>query len=135
MSKTKKPSAPIESPVNQVTAKLQKDQQATTNQYAGAIPPPEILLGIEQIVPGSAERILKMAEDNNKHQIEIESAALKYASSEKKRGQIFGFVLSILAFSTCIMALLLGSEATAITISSVTIVGLVTVFVIGHLRK
>lgn len=104
-------------------------------QYSGPVPPPEILHGFEQIVPGAAERILAMAEENGKHQREMEKKALTVAFRTVLIGQIFGLVIGILAFITCIVALYLGSENTAMTIGGVTITGLVAVFVTGRFRK
>lgn len=104
-------------------------------QYLGPIPPPEILNGFEQIVPGAAERILAMAEENGKHQREMEKKALAVAFRTVLIGQIFGLVIGVLAFVTCIIALYLGSENTAMTIGGVTVTGLVAVFVTGRLRK
>lgn len=105
------------------------------HQYSGPVPPPEILSGFEQIIPGAAERILAMAEENGRHQREMEKAAITFASDTVKRGQVYGLIIGILAFITCIVALLLGSESTAMTIGGVTIVGLVAVFVTGRSKK
>lgn len=104
-------------------------------QYSGPVPPPEILHGFEQIVPGSAERILVMAEENGKHQREMENKALQVAFRTVLIGQVFGLVIGVLAFITCIVALYLGSEKTAMTIGGVTITGLVAVFVTGRFKK
>lgn len=46
---------PVDQHINQVIAKIQ-------SEYSGPIPPPNIIKGYEQVLPGSADRILKMAE-------------------------------------------------------------------------
>jgi len=51
---------------------------------AGPIPPPEILQHYEQIIPGAAERILVMAEEDAKHEHALEKSALHLASEEIK---------------------------------------------------
>lgn len=104
-------------------------------QYSGPIPHPQLLNGFEQIVPGAAERILAMAEENGKHQREMEKKALDVTYRTILTGQIFGFLIGILAFATCIVALYLGSENTAMTVGGITVTGLVTVFVTGRLKK
>lgn len=101
-------------------------------QYSGPIPPPEILQGFENIVPGSAERILRMAEENGKHQRELESKALDGTYKTIKTGQIFGFIIGIVALLSSVVALFLGSEIAASIIGGTTVVGLVTVFVTGR---
>lgn len=113
----------------------QREITHVQEQYSGPIPPPEILNGFNQIVPGAAERILVMAEENGRHQREMEKAALTFASDTVRRGQIYGLVIGILAFTTCLVALYLGSENTAMTIGGVTITGLVTVFVTNKFKK
>ncbi len=40
--------------------------------FAGPLPPPEILQGYNDIVPGSAARLLKMAEKQQEHRMELE---------------------------------------------------------------
>jgi len=102
---------------------------------AGPIPPPEILQHYEQILPGAAERILVMAEEDAKHEHALEKSVLHLASEEVKRGQLYGLIIGILAFVTSIIALALGSEKAAITLGGTTVIGLVAVFVIGHLKK
>jgi len=109
--------------------------QQASQQYPGPIPPPEVLHSFDQIIPGAAERILVMAEKNGKQQREIEKASLTLASDEVKRGQRFGLTIGILAFATCIIALILGSEKTAIALGGTTLIGLFAVFVTGHIKK
>ena len=114
-----------------------QDQSVTIQgrQYSGPIPSPEDLGGFEQIIPGAAERILTMAEENGKHQRDMEKEVLSFSFRTVQMGQIFGLIIGILAFVTCIVALYLGSENTAMTIGGVTITGLVAVFVTGRMKK
>ncbi len=134
MSKKRKNNPPI--PSNSLSSKPPKGQiTQVTQQFSGPLPHPDVLNRYDQIVPGAAERILIMAEEDAKHQRGIEKAALQSASSEARRGQIFGLIIGVFAFSTCIVALSLGSKKTAIAIGSTTVVGLVTVFVTGHIKK
>jgi uncharacterized membrane protein len=100
------------------------------------MPPPAILQGYEEIVPGAAERILAMAEsDTKKHQHAIEFAALAAAEGEVKRGQWFGFLIGGLALLCSILALFIGSPTVAAIIGGTTVIGLVSVFIIGRVVK
>ncbi len=134
MSRNKR-NVPSAKPNHNIATEQQRDVTIQATQYSGPVPPPEVLQGFEQIVPGAAERILAMAEENGKHQREMEKNALAAASRTVIIGQIFGLIIAILAFTTCIIALYLGSENTAMIIGGVTITGLVAVFVTGRLRK
>jgi uncharacterized membrane protein len=107
----------------------------TQQQFSGPVPPPQILQGYDQIIPGAAERILRMAEEDAEHQKEIEKTAITLAGEEVKRGQRYGLTIGILAFITSIIALALGSEKTAIALGGTTVVGLVAVFVTGRIKQ
>lgn len=107
-------------------------QQAT---FSGPMPPPEVLEGYERLVKGAAERILVMAESDAKHQQEIEFAALRAAEAEIKRGQLFGFVIGLTALGASMLALAMGSPAVAGVIGGTTVVGLVSVFIVGRVVK
>ena len=107
-------------------------QQAS---FSGPMPPPAVLEGYERLVQGAAERILVMAESDAKHQQEIEFAALRAAEAEIKRGQLFGFVIGLTALGASMLALAMGSPAVAGVIGGTTVVGLVSVFIIGRVVK
>ena len=50
---------------------------AAVTQYSGPIPPPHTLASYEEIQPGFADRIIKMAETETAHRHEMEEKALK----------------------------------------------------------
>lgn len=74
-----------------------KTRQVKVSSYEGPLPPPQIISGYEDVVSGSAERILKMAEDNQVHRITWEKKALNASISSTKRSQWMGFGLSLVA--------------------------------------
>ena len=64
-----------------MNSKLQKDMKAKNRnsellhlkeEYSGPIPHPNILKQFEEVIPGSADRILKMAEKEQEHRHEFE---------------------------------------------------------------
>ena len=107
--------------------------QQTT--FRGPIPHPDLLKGYNEIVPGAAERILAMAEDDAAHQRSMEVAALEAAKSEARLGQWLGFFIGMAALGTSLVALFLGSPWVASILGGTTVIGLVSVFVVGRLRK
>lgn len=62
----------------------------------------------------------------------LENYAIKEELKQSGRGQVFGFILGILGLSLATMLTLLGHEAIAGIFGTTTIVGLVTVFVVGR---
>jgi uncharacterized membrane protein len=105
---------------------------AVHQSFSGPVPHPELLKDYNEIIPNAAERIFVMAERDAMHQHSIETMALQCASKEAKRGQWFGLIIGVCAFASAIAALVLGSESTAMVIGGSTVVGLVTVFVVGR---
>jgi uncharacterized membrane protein len=93
------------------------------------------LEGYENILPGAAERILSMAENDAEHQREIEKDALNYQYKENRRGQYFGIIVVALCMIAVMVALFFGYEKAASIIGGTTVVGLVTVFVVGKKMK
>ncbi len=112
------------------------------SKYSGPIPPPESLEYYESVLPGAADRILRMAEENAKslretasRQLDIDSSVEQNRHDETSKGQHFGLGATILAFSVTALALALGYPAVAGIISSATIVALAAVFVTGRARQ
>jgi uncharacterized membrane protein len=136
VTEKKQPSQP-----SKAAGAVSKHPQASTEivhqsaTFEGPMPPPAILEGYERLVPGAAERILAMAESDTKHQHAIEFAALHAAEGEVKRGQIFAFVIGLAALLASMFALYMGSPAVAGIIGGTTVVGLVSVFIIGRFVK
>ena len=104
----KKPISTNQRPNHQIVSTSQ-----TLTHYQGAIPHPDILSGFETIVPGAAERIIKLAEEESHHRRNLEIMAMNanIASQEKQAllaqqqnnsvfrsdliGQIAGFVVCL----------------------------------------
>jgi uncharacterized membrane protein len=49
----------------------------TAASFSGPLPPPSILGKYNDILPNGAERIMKMAENQSTHRIELEKLAIK----------------------------------------------------------
>jgi len=77
------------------------------SSFSGPIPPPEVLSGYNTIVPNGAERIAAMAEKQAAHRINIEDFAVKEGFKQSGRGQIYGFILGLVAL---LVAVWLGSQ-------------------------
>jgi uncharacterized membrane protein len=57
------------------------------SEYSGSIPPPDLLRGFDDLVPGSAARIIAWAEDEQRHRHRMESGA-QSANIDAQRRQI-----------------------------------------------
>jgi uncharacterized membrane protein len=108
--------------------------QNKTIAFAGPLPPPSILAAYEQILPGAAERIIRIAEDEAVHQRSMEQFAAKQQFTENRVGQVFG--LSIGIFGLLISGILgyTGHDTVAGVIGGTALGSLVTVFVVGRTK-
>jgi len=84
--------------------------QTVQTQVSGPLPPPEDLKGYNDALPGAADRILTMAEGEQKHRHGMEERDLKYRASLIGLGQILGFILGLAAIVGGIVLLALGKN-------------------------
>lgn len=99
--------------------------------YSGPIPPPAFLREYDEIVPGSAERLLAMAEHQTNHRIRLESKAMNNGITRSWGGLIAGFVIAMTALGGGIFLAHEGHDWAGATIGTVGLASLVGVFVIG----
>ncbi len=85
-------------------------QMVRTEIFSGPLPSPDNFQKYNEILPGAAERILKMAEQQGSHRRELEKAAITHDIKQSKRGSIFAFSLGVLAIVAGFILLLLGKD-------------------------
>lgn len=64
--------------------------------FSGPIPHPRLLAEYEKLMPGSMDRFMKMAEQQQAHRMKLEDAAVNSQLKSNNRGQVFGFILATL---------------------------------------
>ena len=103
----------------------------TAAAWSAPIPPPVALQQYEEILPGSADRILKMAEDQAGHRIELEKTVVSGDSKRSYIGLFLGFVLSMMVIGGGIYLISEGHEWAGSGLIGLNLVGLASVFVYG----
>lgn len=68
------------------------------SKFSGPLPHPEILAKYDEIVPGAANRIIKMAEEQSAHRKDLERKVIQSDITNSKIGLIFGFLIGLAAF-------------------------------------
>ena len=106
-----------------------------SSSFRGPLPHPSVLSEYNNVVENGAERIMKMAEIQSGHRIELEKHAIKEELRQSSNGQIYGFVLAILGIISALILAMMGHDAVAGIFGTTTIVGLVAVFVIGKKKQ
>lgn len=91
--------------------------------FSGPLPPPEMLARYNEALPDGANRIVKMTEDQSSHRRKMES-----------RGQIFAFVLAMVAILGGIFLIAEGRSIEGLVPLLAAIGGLIAVFVYGEVR-
>jgi uncharacterized membrane protein len=107
--------------------------------FQGPLPPPEILKQYDMIIPGLAERIVSMAEREQRHVHELRHQQLQFEKSAHTlqmqyfgRGQWFAFILAIIFGSISALLALRGHEVAASSIGGTTILGIVAAYIAGY---
>lgn len=112
------------------------------HHYRGPLPPPEILQKYDTVLPGAAERIIAMAERQAAHRQQMEKEVVQGEIADKEadrqeahRGQLFGLVIALVAFSCGTALVIMGHAKAGTAIATSVILGLVSVFVFGRLHR
>ena len=81
------------------------ETRSITASYSGPIPPPDMLRAFEDIQPGAADRIIRLAENESSHRHTTEKMVIGGAKTIEIIGMCFAFLvcLSFLAASTYLM--------------------------------
>jgi uncharacterized membrane protein len=122
----------------QVPAKLRPALFRASIQFSqsvvrqGPIPDPEDLARYNVIIPDGANRIMKMAEDQAKHRIAIESTVIDSQQVQGKRGQLFGLAIAVIGIGAGAYLTMNGHDAVGAVIGGTTVVSLAIAFITGR---
>jgi uncharacterized membrane protein len=97
----------------------------------GPIPPPEQLAAYDQIVPGAANRMLTMAETEQRNRTAIVSAQIR----QSDRAQWLAFALALCFLGACVCVTLAGWPWVGGILGGSTVVGVVTIFITGQAQQ
>jgi uncharacterized membrane protein len=111
--------------------KLTQAQITTSVSFSGPLPHPEFLARYNDVVPNGAERIMKMAEDQQGHRMSIEKTVIEGNVKSERRGQWMGLTVSVLVLCFGSFLAYSGHQITGGVFVTVDIIGLASVFVIG----
>lgn len=97
--------------------------------HSGPIPDPETLRRYNEVLPGTAEKIIDAFERQNKHRISIEEKAVNHGIYIEKVGQFFAFLITITALCGSLGLIFIGKSIEGIAGVIVAIAGLVASFI------
>lgn len=129
--------AEIRSKIQNLTPERRKQflisviSSSVTTSYKGPIPDPETYRRYEETHPGSADRILRMAENQSSHRIEMEKYISKRQMNQSSTGQWMAFILSILFLGCGSFLIYNDHDWAGGAIVTSTLIGLAYVFIKG----
>jgi uncharacterized membrane protein len=119
------------------------------DEYSGAIPPPAMLERFDELLPGTAARIIQWAEDEQQHrqQLEREAQAANVQSQQQQLeisayqqravfrsdmvGQVLGFIVCVGSISGSIILGVNGHTAVAAALAVIPTAAIVQAFRVG----
>lgn len=84
-----------ERPESPKPRRLIRGEATIESSFTGPLPPAETYAQYENAYPGTAGRILDMADAEQKHRIDWENKSLEYAAKAERRGQWMAFSLAL----------------------------------------
>lgn len=110
-------------------------QQQRVSVHQGPLPPPEVLDRYEATNPGFANRLLELAEKEQRHRHAIEAETNKAninlanrALDEQKLGQVLAFTLAMVLIGSAIFLAMSGQPGLAMVLGGTTLVGAIALF-------
>lgn len=97
--------------------------------FSGPLPPPEVLEKYNQALPGAAERILSMAEQQSRHRQSIETKVIDSNTFVQKLGPVLGFIVAMTAVIGGIVLVLKGKDGYGLAAIITPLAGLASVFI------
>lgn len=99
------------------------------------LPEPAELAAYNAIIPNAADRILKMAESQTDHRIEIETTVVNSQANQAFRGQLFGLFIGLAGLISATYAATHGHDWFGGIIGGGTLVSLVWAFLSSRERQ
>ncbi len=106
-----------------------------SEKFSGPIAHPKHLREYEDILPGSAERIVSMAEREQAHNMEMESRIISGQISDQKLGMWFGLAALLVVVVLAFIAGMMGNNILAGFLLGAGVLGIVGSFIKGRFSQ
>lgn len=103
--------------------------------FSGPLPPPAIIEKYDAVLPGAADRILKMAESQSAHRHELERTVIKQNGLKSLLGQVFGLIIAMTVICGGFWMIYLGKSILGLSLVIGSLTALAAVFVIGRAKQ
>lgn len=99
--------------------------------YSGILPHPMLLKQFDEVLPGTAERIITMTEKEGEHRRIIEKQIVDSEFKIQNRGIKFGFLIALAGILGSVFLAFYDKTIASTILGSSTLVSLVSVFIKG----
>lgn len=110
-------------------------QISHTEIHSGPLPRPDVLKCYNNIVPGAAERIIKMAENQAEHRQKLEEKVIYSGALDARMGLIFAFILGVIVVAVSYKLINNNHTVTGTIFGGVYLVSIVTAFITGSKQQ
>ena len=109
--------------------------QIQTIIHAGPLPPPDILAAYNTVVNNAAERIITMAEEQNKHRMKLESIIIPNREGLARRGQTCALIIGITGIAGTVICAWLNQPVIGSVLGGSTLGSIVLAFISGKSKQ
>lgn len=103
--------------------------------YSGILPHPILLKQFDDVLPGTAERIIAMTEKEGEHRRNLEKEIVNSEFKTQKMGIIFGFMIALIGIVGSVVLAFYDKIIASTVLGGSTLVSLVSVFIKGINQK
>jgi uncharacterized membrane protein len=114
---------------------LRRITSVVAEYTSGPLPPPSMLKGYEDVLPGAADRIFTLMEQQSAHRQELERTTLDRNSRARDRGQLFAFILCALVIVGGFVAIYLGQSLVGMAAIIIAVGGVAATFLTTRQRQ
>lgn len=104
---------------------------AETRSHQGPLPTPEMLREYEEVLPGLAERIVRLPEKEQEHRHDFSDIWLRREARLRDRGQIFGMIALVIILAFCAYLAWIGEPKMGAGVAIALVAAVVGIFVTG----
>lgn len=122
-------------PQSRNNAQLTKLAASKTETFSGPLPHPELLCRYNDAVPGGAERILAMAENQSGHRQQLENKVAKAQIMISHIGQVFALLIAFGCLFGAVLCAYFKQPWPASVLGGASLVGSISAFMTGKKQK
>jgi len=127
---------PARSGNNHPAVRVERRQSVTVSKsYSGPTPPPEVLAAYDQIVPGSAEKLINQFVAQGTHRMAMEEVVIRGDVRRANWGLAAGFTIAVAAIAVSFYMVYLGREIAGLGGLIMSLGSLVGAFVYGTVSR